>query len=272
MSSISEIDAVTDEMGSIVATSMSRGSATGYFAAMYLGVTRAVKLGLETGAFATPDRLVGLTTVFARRYLDAWRLREAGRPTSRSWEIAFTAAAYWRPCVLQHLLLGMNAHINLDLGIASAEVAPGAAITELRPDFDEINTVLAGLVGSIQAELNRISPFYRLVDEVGGPTDRTVINFSIARARGEAWKLATVLAAADRDSAARRIAAQDRMAGAIGEAILRPGSAVSSGLLPIRLTELRRPAAIIEIIAGAATAPTPTVPTRAAVSRPTGPA
>jgi hypothetical protein len=240
-------------MASIVEKSRERRSAMGYFAAMYVGVTRSVRQGLVDGVFATPDRLARLTTVFAQRYLDAWESREAGRPPMESWEVAFRAAGNWRPTVLQHLLLGMNAHINLDLGVASAEVAPGTTIGELRQDFDEINDVLASLVQQIQAQLNDVSPLYRFVDDIGGSADRAVINFSISRARAAAWELATVLAAAEPTTAARRIAEHDRRVASLGATITRPGMVVSTGLLAVRLTEKRNPATIIDILSGVTT-------------------
>jgi hypothetical protein len=248
-----DIDSVAEAVRSIVSTSLERNSAAGYFAAMYLGVTRVVMTGVNDSLFKTPDRLVNLACVFAQRYIDAWHLHEAGSRPTTSWDVAFRAAGEWRPTVLQHLLVGMNAHINLDLGIASAQVAPGGAISELRADFDQINNLLAGLIHTIQGELNRISPFYRFVDDVTGSVDRAVINFSIARARAEAWKLATVLAAADPAAAAKRIAEQDRVVGVLGGTILRPGAAASTGLLAVRLTEKRSPAAIINILSGVVT-------------------
>jgi hypothetical protein len=250
-----DIDSVAEAVRSIVSTSVERNSAVGYFAAMYLGVTRVVTDGLNDRVFTAPDRLVNLTCVFAQRYIDAWRLHEAGARATTSWEVAFRAAGEWRPTVLQHLLLGMNAHINLDLGIAAAQVAPGGSIGELRTDFDQINNVLAGLVHTVQGELNRISPLYRFVDDVTGSADRAVINFSIARARAEAWKLATFLAAAAPSDAAKRIADQDRLVGVLGATILRPGTVSSTGLLAVRITEKRNPAVIINILSGAVDSP-----------------
>jgi hypothetical protein len=248
---IEGIDRVAESVRSIVTNSVERKSAAGYFAAMYLGVTRVVRNGVENGLFTNPDRLVDLTCVFAQRYVDAWHLHETGGRPSTSWEVAFRAAGEWRPTVLQHLLVAINAHINLDLGIASSQVAAGGAIGDLRTDFDQINNVLGGLIHIVQGELNRISPFYRFIDDVGGSVDRAVINFSIARARAEAWKLATILATIDPAAAALRIAEQDRVVGVLGATILRPGAATSSGLLAVRITEKRNPAAIINILSGA---------------------
>ena len=67
---------------------------------------------MRDGATATDD------------YLAHWR---RGEPVSRSWEVAFSAIDEEGPIVLQHLLLGANAHINLDLAIAVATAVPAAS-------------------------------------------------------------------------------------------------------------------------------------------------
>jgi len=58
--------------------------------------------------------------------------------------------------VPQHLLLGMNAHINLDLGVAAARVCPADQLPNLKNDFDRINLILSDLIGAVQEELAEI--------------------------------------------------------------------------------------------------------------------
>lgn len=245
------IDELVSEMQAVVTDARENDDATGYFAAMYLGVTTTVERGLADGTFTTPDRLSELTTAFARRYLDALRFhRRDGLPTE-SWQVAFRAAQTWRPTVLQHLLVGMNAHINLDLGIACATVAPGAEIVELEPDFTQINNVLAGLVQAVQDRSNRVSPLYRFVDDVGGDADRAIVNFSIDRAREEAWRFATALSSMDQSAAARRIVDQDLAVSRLGMRVLRPGRIAATGLRAVRLTEKWHPSEIIENLSDA---------------------
>lgn len=91
------------------------------------------------------------------------------------------------PTLLQHLLLGMNAHINLDLGIAAAEVCREDEIAYLQKDFFEVNHVLAGLLDEIQAEVDKSSPLYGLLDRLGWQADEAICNFSIRKARSAAW-------------------------------------------------------------------------------------
>ena len=98
----------------------------GYFPALYRKVTVEVKRGIEERVFDDGPRMERLDVVFAKRYLDAFdAYMEGGAPT-RAWVLAFETTGQWWPIVLQHLLLGMNAHINLDLGIAAARVSPGS--------------------------------------------------------------------------------------------------------------------------------------------------
>jgi hypothetical protein len=244
-----DIDDIVRRMDSMVDATIEKGSADGYFAAMYLGVTQTVQAGLSGGLFATPDRLANLTTTFANRYLDAWDTRNAGGKPTGSWGVAFDAASQWSPTVLQHLLLGMNAHINLDLGISAAQVAPGKAIRELEADFNEINEVLAGHVQTVQDNLNTVSPMYRFVDDITGSLDRAVINFSIAKARAESWKLATTLAPMSGSDLEKRIEAQDKAVRGVAYMVLKPHMPIPMGLLGLRITERRKISRTIEAMA-----------------------
>jgi hypothetical protein len=245
---IDVIGELVHEMRAVVDDARDRDDRNGYFAALYLGVTSAVERGLRDGIFTTPDRLSQLTATFARRYLDALELHLGGGQPAASWQVAFDAAATWRPTLLQHLLLGINAHINLDLGAACAEVAPGPTIIDLEPDFEQINAVLAGLVAAVQDRLNRVSPLYRFVDDIAGDADHAVVNFSIARARHEAWRFATELAPLDAAAAHERIARQDAAVARLAQRVLRPGAIAGTGLLAVRLTERRSTSEVITLL------------------------
>lgn len=133
------------------------GNRIAYFAAMYRTVTAQVQAGLEVDFFDDGERMERLDVIFANRFLDALEAGRGGRPT-RSWRVAFDAAERWRPIVLQHLLVGINAHINLDLGAAAAQTAPGDQLPDLRADFDRINEILAGLMEGMRGALAEISP------------------------------------------------------------------------------------------------------------------
>ena len=88
----------------------------------------------------------------------------------------------------------MNAHINLDLGVASAQVSPGSQLPGLKTDFDQINDVLAAQVGAVESEMAAVSPLIKTLSTVGLSSETTLINFNIELARKASWFTAQRLA------------------------------------------------------------------------------
>src|SRR5207249_9378270 len=101
-------------------------------------------------------RMEQLDIVFASRYLDAYNAFHNKMECSSSWQCALTGCSDPSLIVLQQLFLGINTHINLDLAIASAMVAPGDDIHALENDFNRINRVIASLVDDIQSCLEQV--------------------------------------------------------------------------------------------------------------------
>ena len=152
-------DDVVAALETIVERAARDGDRNGYFAAMYArrhghGALRAAPRALRRrrpdGAVRHRLRPCATSTPHA-----AWR---AGEPCSESWQVAFRAAARWRPIILQHLLLGMNAHINLDLGVAAAEIGDDGGLAAVRADFDTVNDVLGELVAAASRPSARCRP------------------------------------------------------------------------------------------------------------------
>ena len=151
--SVHTIDDVVSALDTIVQQSYDQASRLGYFAALYRRVTCAVRDGIAAGRFQDGPLMEKLDVVFASRYLDALATFQAGGKATPSWILAFRGCDDAGLLILQQLLSGMNAHINLDLGIASAQVSPGDQLPQLKPDFDQINNVLAGLIGTVASEI-----------------------------------------------------------------------------------------------------------------------
>ena len=230
------IDDVLAGLDDAIAWAIEHESRIGYFAAMYRRVTLKVAEGIRTGFFDDGPRMERLDVAFAGRYLTAFdQFRRDQRP-SRCWELAFEACGQRRPIILQHLLLGINAHINLDLGIAAATMAPGPALPDLRRDFDRINEILAGLIAGIEHDLKEISPWIGLLDTIGGRHDEELIRFSIEVARTEAWRFATELAPLAVDDWSGPIGARDSRTSRLAKYVLGPGW-LSAGLVLIRARE-----------------------------------
>jgi hypothetical protein len=227
---------VLEALDGIIARALDRGSRLGYFAAIYRKATAKVAEGLRTGLFDEGGRMERLDVAFARRYLDAVAANERGAQPTRSWETAFRAADGARPLILQHLLVGINAHVNLDLGIAAAAVAPGRDLPALRRDFDRINEILASLIAGVVRDVGEVSPWIGLLDRIGGRHDEEIIRFSIEVARAEAWRFATELAPLAPDHWPGPIGAKDARVTHLARRILNPGL-LSAGLLVIRARE-----------------------------------
>ena len=163
--------------------------------------------------------------------------------------VAFQAAASRRLLVLQHLLLGMNAHINLDLGIAAARTCPGEELPTLKGDFGEINNILSDLVDEMQDRIAAVSPWLGFLDRVGGRTDEAIVDFSMGRARDAAWGFAERLAPLSQEQQADRIAEQDGLIAALARRIRSPRSKlVSLVAMLIRLRESNDVARVIDVL------------------------
>jgi hypothetical protein len=250
-------DTCLGQFAAVIERSRRQQDRVGLFAAMYAGVTRSVQAGCANGAFAQPVRMERFVTAFADRYFvahDAWRDE---RQAPAVWTTAFDAARRWRPIVLQHLLLGMNAHINLDLGVVTAELAGRPEqLPALRPDFEAVNDVLATMVDPAQRELTAASPWFGLVDSFGARSDEALINFSLRRARQQAWALAERLVALPPGQRAEEIDRVDRIVDRVAQRIVHPGMALSTGMLVVRLREPWRATRALDVVtAGPAGSP-----------------
>lgn len=233
----SSIDEVLAALDKIIDWSMATESRLGYFAALYRKVTQKVKEGIEEGFFEDGPRMERLDVVFASRYLDALRSFEAGEKPTESWQVAFGAAAKWRYLILQQLLVGMNAHINLDLGIAAATIAPGDRLPALRTDFDRINEILFSLVKEVEEEIGEVSPWLGWLARFGGKLGDELIRFSLGVARRGAWRLARRLAPWPEDEWGSEIAHRDQGTARLGREVLSPGPLLRWGVALIRMRE-----------------------------------
>jgi len=224
------IDEVIASLEAIIDRSLDAGDRRGYFAALYTRVTESVRDGIQHGAFEDGARMQRFDVIFANRYLDAYAAYDRGDPVPMVWKRAFDAAVVGRDglLVIQHLLLGMNAHISLDLGIAAATVASGPALEGLEGDFDRINAVLASLVGTVEGELvdivGRWDPplqaMLGLGERAARGGERTAVDQLMTGARDAAWRFAKSLAGLDPDAARERIRRHDEECALVSDIVL----------------------------------------------------
>lgn len=248
---VQSIDDVVSALDAVVQSAYDNQSRLGYFAAMYRRVTLAVREGIRASSFQNGPLMERLDVVFASRYLDALATFQAGGTTSRSWMVAFQAGSDAGLLILQQLLAGMNAHINLDLGIAAAQVSPGEQLPQLKPDFDQINAVLASMIGTVAAEIAAVSPLIGDLERIGLRSETSIINFDIVAARDAAWFGAERLAAEPQMLNGVTMDALDLAVSLEGRAILYPAHGDCEALKLIQQAESKDVRLVIQTLSQA---------------------
>lgn len=207
------------------------GDPARFFLGTYLRTTRAVSDALDNGTFEDPDWVAELDVVFAGLYLDALaahRRDPASAPAT--WRRAFAADPSLAPEA--HVLLGVHAHINVDLPqalistIPAEDFADSVRCTKRRRDHGRIDRVLASRVAAEDLALERAGGHRSPLDRLIKPLNRTAVRRFLREARKTVWANTAVLHRARDDGQAcleRRVAELD-LAGAerVGE-LLRPG-------------------------------------------------
>ncbi len=231
------IDEVIEHLNKILDQTIHEKNPLGLFAALYQKVTLKVKEGIAQGRFEDGPRMEKLDVIFANRYLEAYYQYKAGQQPTLSWKVAFDAAQRSDLILLQHLFVGMNAHINLDLGIAAADVCPGVSIEKIKNDFVEINKLLFELIEEVQGSISKVSPFLGLIDLLGKDKDEQLAKFSMKGARDHAWLVAQRLAFVDQSGRAEAIQSTDLYVVELNKLILKPSRFVQIINWIIRLAE-----------------------------------
>jgi hypothetical protein len=230
----STISAVIDQLGEVVDEAIVRRDRIGYFAAMYRRVTAAIKDAIDADVFDDGPRMSVFDAAFGCRYLEAYNALRAGNKPSRCWRVSFDADRENDHLIVQHMLLGINAHINLDLAAAAASAAPGKEIGELRPDFNRVNDILTSVLADAQDIVGGFSPLLSMLDDVGGRTDEEILGFSIVEMRRQAWDHAVVLARQPDDDDRALLDIIDRKVAFLGRVVRDPGFPLSSAIRVIR--------------------------------------
>lgn len=231
------IDEVIQNLDYIIEQSISENNYLCAFAYVYQRTTEQIKKAVKENRFEDPARMEKMDVIFANLYIKAYHDFTAGTPISGSWRFAFDLRNK-RMALIQHILLGMNAHINLDLSVAAAAVSNGKEIIRLKKDFMVVSEILAELTNTIQKGLGRASVLMKLLDVLGFRTDEKIINFSIKKARDFAWINAMELALLDGEAKASRMKEIDKRVLELSEMIVNsPGKFLDSTLKFISVFE-----------------------------------
>ena len=243
------IDDVLRILNGIIADCRAKSDPLGYFPALYRQVTLRVKQGIAEGFFDDGPRMERFDALFANRYFAAYDAFRAGGKPSKSWQIAFGATRSGELIILQDLLVGINAHINLDLGVVAGETFQGAALDSFHADFNKINLILASLIPPVEQVVGRFSPLIHILDQIGGKDEVEVLDFSLDAARDEAWLNATIVSLVPPGVRPFTVESIDRKAAFLGRLVANPtGPVVRGAVSLIRETESKNVPAIIDAL------------------------
>jgi len=239
------IDEVLMQLDKIITDSRRTRDRAGFFASLYFKVTTRVKEGIAKNEFENGARMEKLDVLFANRYLDALEKWRSGTPTTASWKTALDATKNSSLLILQHLLLGISAHINLDLGIAAVETMQGQPLENIEKDFDSINNIIGSLTYEVLNEINRMSPLISLIGLHSSNTESILIQFSVSNARDGAWCFAEDLYKKTGTDYASFIQARDKSIDTLGNTLLHFKGTIRFTLWLIHLFEWKDPVRII---------------------------
>ena len=219
------IPKVLEELEVVVDWCLKHAPELAYFPAVYHYVTSRIHEAVQTPhVFDQPERMSDFDTLFATRYLDAFRAFRTGQQCSQSWFVAFTPLPDRRRIILQHVLAGMNAHIALDLGVAAAATARQYdGLDSLERDYLTVNRILEDEVNPVENQICVLSPRLHWLDICLGPVDEALATFSVASARDRAWRFACHLHCLPLSAHPQAIHEQDISVAHLGRKLLYPG-------------------------------------------------
>jgi hypothetical protein len=159
------------------------------FIATYARTTEAVGNAIDRGGFEAPDWVAAWDSAFAGLFFAAHDADLAGETVPRPWRMAFDPPGELH--TLQHLLLGMNAHINFDLPqallavISDDDFEDPTLLVQRRRDHERIDQILASRVASEDGEL---AGSRRMLDRVLTPVNRASSKRFLRESRQKVWR------------------------------------------------------------------------------------
>lgn len=226
------IEEVLAQLDAIIDESARNNNALGIFAYVYRRTTAQIKQAVQNRVFEDNEGMEQFDVLFANKYLEAYRLYQNGIRCPAPWKVAFDACKE-KHIILQHILLGMNAHINYDLGISAAEFTSGRSMQAFKNDFMKVNEILAGLTDELQSRLSRVSRLMFLLDWIGSRNDEAMINFSMVKAREQAWNFAVNLASEEGIEKVNHMENTESLTAGLGQIVRKPPGKLLSYTLRI---------------------------------------
>ena len=171
------------------------------FLRCYAMMTANMRQALDGQRFEDNEWVGRLLQRFAEYYFTALACFDCGEAVPAVWQDVHAASAARELHVLQHLLLGVNAHINYDLVLTLHELlAPEwAGLSEVERarryrDHRQVNQIIAGTIDRVQDEVvEQYAPLMQVVDAAMGRLDERLLVGLITRWREQVWEHAQLL-------------------------------------------------------------------------------
>lgn len=186
------------------------------FLTCYSMMTSNMLVALEAGEFQDPAWVQALLDRFADYYFDALYAYDTGVVApSTIWHFTFDSTQTSNLHVLQHLLLGVNAHICYDLVFALVDqMADWQSLTESQRavryrDHCHVNDIIFRTINRVQDDvIKRYCATMGMVDEWMGTVDEWLLHRMIVEWRDEVWNFATQLLGCTDEPAANEVRQQ----------------------------------------------------------------
>lgn len=175
------------------------GDLRGVFATAYLHITQSIGAALEENSFQnnfwSQDYLICFANLYRQALLNYENSNMELIP--KSWKCSFDLAVKKEGFIIQHLLLGINAHINHDLALALHEAKIDPDRDDKYRDHNDINIVLEKATDGLKQHVaEKYAPILKRLDRGLGTIDDEITAFSIPKAREHAWSMAIALTSA----------------------------------------------------------------------------
>ena len=158
------------------------------------------------------------------------------------------------------MLGGINAHIELDLGITAQQIAPAMKLPNLHDDFNTLNAVLASQVNGVVDDIDQLSPELADLYQILADNEIFMINQAVAAMRDSAWRFAVVLAVVPGLTRPLAVYVRDRTVAAQADLIYHPPGiigVIQATLRDIAEKESRDVARNIQVLDQIASRPAP---------------
>ncbi len=224
--------AVMERMQALLDGWSAAGDRREVFLRCYSMMTANMHGGIDRGDFSDAAWVARLLHRFAEYYFEALSQWEASPAvTPPVWRLAHQSTRHPDATVWQHLLLGVNAHINYDLVLTVHEILkpewpklpPGDRDGRFA-DYCRVNQIIADTIDAVQDDvLAPAMPVSAILDRLMGRLDEYLISRLITAWRDRTWSFAVELLEAADDETRNAIVAR------VEDKAMRIGSQISLG-------------------------------------------